>query len=143
LWVGDPLQALREMKRVTRTGGHVLALAEPDYTARVDRPHELALLGQWQTEALRRQGADPAVGHRLVDLFFRAGIEIVETGPITAAQRPPSPQERQIEWAVIESDLAGLVSVEDLRGMRRLDEAAWARGERTLHVPTYFVWGRV
>ena len=41
LWVNEPLQAVREMKRVTRPGGHVLALAEPDYFSRVDAPDEL------------------------------------------------------------------------------------------------------
>jgi hypothetical protein len=137
------LQALLEMKRVTRAGGHVLALAEPDYTARVDMPDELAPLGQWQTESLRRQGADPSVGAGLGDLFSRAGIEIVETGAIQGAERDPSPAERDLEWAVIESDLAGFVSSEDLHKMKLLDEGALARGERILHVPTYFAWGKI
>ena len=98
---------------------------------------------RWQTEALRRQGADPSLGGQLADLFFRAGIEIVETGPVAAAERRPSAEELQLEWAVIESDLAGFANSGDLHKMRHLDEAAWARGDRELHVPTYFAWGRV
>jgi ubiquinone/menaquinone biosynthesis C-methylase UbiE len=143
LWVGDPLRALGEMKRATRPGGNVLALAEPDYTARLDQPEPLAILGQWQTEALKRQGADPSLGGRLADLFFRTGIEIVETGPIAAAERRPSAEERQMEWAVIESDLEGVISSDDIRKMKERDEAAWVRGEHRLHVPTYFAWGKV
>jgi ubiquinone/menaquinone biosynthesis C-methylase UbiE len=72
LWVSDPLQALREMKRATKAGGHILAFAEPDYTARIDEPRQLARLGEWQTESLRRQGADPSLGARLAGLFFEA-----------------------------------------------------------------------
>ena len=78
LWVQHPLQALSEMQRVTRPGGFVLALAEPDYDHRLDTPASLTLLGRWQAESLRRQGADPGIGARLADLFRQTGLQIVE-----------------------------------------------------------------
>jgi SAM-dependent methyltransferase len=142
LWVADPLPALLEMKRVTKRGGHVIAFAEPDYSARLDQPRELVPLGQWQTESLQRQGADPGLGARLADLFFRAGIEISETGTIQNAVQDPSPEEWEIEWAVIESDLAGFVPRDEIQNMKELDQQARARRERMLNVPTYFAWGR-
>jgi SAM-dependent methyltransferase len=142
LWVGNPLQALQEMKRVTRPAGSVLALAEPDYTARVDRPDELAALGGWQTESLVRQGADPAVGSRLPELFRQAGIRQVESGSLHRdEQHPPGPAERELEWAVLEADLAGMLPAEEIQRLKRLDEAAWGRGERILFVPTYWMLG--
>ena len=142
LWVRDPLTAVREMARVTRPNGFVLALAEPDHTARVDKPESLAPLGRWQTEALRRQGADVSFGAHLADTFARAGIEIVETGSIQRAEEATvSGQEK--EWAVIEADVRGLVAEEEIHKLKLLDEEARARGGRVLHVPTYFVWGRV
>lgn len=142
LWVGDPLQALLEMKRVAKTGAHVIAFAEPDYTARVDEPRELAPLGEWQAESLKRQGADPGLGVRLDDLFFEAGIQLVETGAIQNAGIDPSPDEWEIEWEVIESDVAGIIPGDDLQKMKQLDRQARRRGGRVLHVPTYFAWGR-
>jgi ubiquinone/menaquinone biosynthesis C-methylase UbiE len=142
LWVSDPLQALLEMRRVAKTGAHVLAFAEPDYTARVDEPPELVPLGQWQAEALRRQGADPGLGRRLADLFFGAGIELLETGTIQGAESEPSAGDWETEWAVLESDLAGYIPSSDLHKMKSLDQKARLRGERILHVPTYFAWGR-
>ncbi len=143
LWVTNPLQALLEMKRVAKPGGSVLAFAEPDYTARLDEPRELVPLGRWQTASLKRQGADPALGARLADLFFRAGLQIVETGTIQNAGPDPSPEEWEAEWAVIESDLAGFISSADLSKMKRLDEQARERGKRVLRVPTHFAWGQV
>ena len=144
LWVPDPLQALREMKRLTRPGGSILALAEPDYNHRVDKPDELAALGRWQVEALQRQGADPGLGGRLADLFRQAGIPLVETGSLRAdRQHPPAPGEREMEWAVLEDDLAGMVPTEEVQRLKLLDERAWARRERVLYVPTYFAWGQI
>jgi len=142
LWVRDPLQALIEMKRVGKPGAHIIAFAEPDYTARVDEPRELAPLGQWQAESLKRQGADPSLGARLADLFFRAGIKLLETGTIQSVDRDPSYEEWELEWAVIESDLAGFVPGEDIHKMKILDQQARARGERVLYVPTHFAWGQ-
>ena len=142
LWVRDPLQALLEMKRVTKPGGHVIAFAEPDYSQRIDEPQELKELGGWQAESLKRQGADPGFGARLAESFFEAGIRINETGTIQGVEREPSPEEWEMEWAVIESDLAGVVPDADIQKMKVADQKAWARGERVLHVPTYFAWGR-
>jgi SAM-dependent methyltransferase len=141
LWVGDPLQALLEMKRVAQAGAHVIAFAEPDYIARVDEPRELAPLGESQAESLKRQGADPGLGARLDDLFFEAGIQLVETGTIQNAGLDPSLEEWEIEWEVIESDLAGFIPGDDIQKMKKLDRQARATGQRVLHVPTYFAWG--
>jgi len=168
LWVRDPLQALLEMKRVTRPGGAVLALAEPDYDSRVDKPDVLAPLGRWQAESLRRQGADPGLGSRLAILFRQAGIQPIETGTLRGSpgsstssrisyiipnlvrdgtggeegERLPAPAERNLEWAVLEADLAGWVPAQEVRRMKILDEQAWERGERVLYVPTFFAWGK-
>src|SRR5688500_18851290 len=141
LWVHDPLQVLLEMKRATKPGAHILAFAEPDYSARVDNPDELIQLGQWQTESLKRQGADPGLGARLADLFFTAEIELIATGTIQSAVNDPTPDEWETEWAVIESDLAGQVADGDLHKMKILDHQARARGERELYVPPYYAWG--
>ena len=142
LWVKDPLQALLEMKRVARTGGHIMAFAEPDYNARRDEPPELIPLGRLQASSLRRQGADPGLGARLAELFFLAGIGPLETGPIQRTKAVRSLGDFEMEWEVIESDLAGVVPDGEIQNMKRLDERARARGERVLHVPTYFAWGR-
>jgi ubiquinone/menaquinone biosynthesis C-methylase UbiE len=143
LWVMNPLQALQEMKRVTRQGGYVIAFAEPDYLQRVDRPEGLVPLGKWQTEALRRQGADPGVGARLAEFFHEAGIRIVETGTIQSNDTEPSLEEWKLEWDVIESDLQSWVPTDEMDRMKNLDWQARSQGTRVLYVPTYFAWGQV
>jgi len=132
LWVDDPLQALLEMKRVTKQDGYIIAFAEPDYEHRIDQPDELIPLGKWQTAALRRQGADPSLGTRLAESFFQAGIKLIETGSIQSVMNDPSIEEQADEWAVIEADI---------QEMKKLDAVAWANKTRVLHVPTYFAWG--
>lgn len=142
LWVPDPLQAVLEMHRVTKPGGHILALAEPDYSARVDEPARLKILGEWQFAALERQGADPGFGARLAETFHQAGIRLRETGTIQGDGREPSAEEWDLEWAVIESDLAGSIPGGQILEMKQLDQQARAGGERILHVPTHFAWGQ-
>jgi hypothetical protein len=78
----------------------------------------------------------------LAELFFEAGIKIVETGMIQGQENEPSPDEWEIEWDVIESDLAGWLPDADIQKMKRLDKQAREQKLRRLHVPTHFAWGR-
>ncbi|MBK8421638.1 class I SAM-dependent methyltransferase [Candidatus Villigracilis saccharophilus] len=129
LWVNDPLQVICEMARVGRT---ILALAEPDYSQRVDEPFELNVLGEWQAEALRRQGANPNFGGRLAETFYNSGVELIETGPIQGQVVMRSSEDWENEWLVIESDLEGSVTGQEIQKIKSLDQGARSRNERPL-----------
>jgi ubiquinone/menaquinone biosynthesis C-methylase UbiE len=143
LWLSEPLHAIRELKRVTAPSGYVIAFAEPDYGARQDQPVELQWLGQRQNESLQKQGAALRRGAELADLFHRAGIRILETGPIRRENQPVTDEEWESEWSVLEEDLTGATSSEDLLRIKNVDRQARMQGGRLLHVPTYFAWGQV
>jgi SAM-dependent methyltransferase len=142
LWLTDPLEGLREMARVVRPGGAVIAMAEPDYGGRIDSPESLAALGRMQTESLRSQGADPTLGRRLGELFIGAHLRDIHTGILGAEWRPTTTSLQGLEWAVIASDLEGFVSTSELERLRQIDERAWLTGERVLFVPTFYAWGK-
>ena len=152
LWVNDPLKAIEEMRRVTRPGGPVLALAEPDYGGRIDYPQPLSQLGDWQQASLRAQGAEPQIGRRLAALFHGAGLQSVETGVLGGQwSRPASSEEWKSEWEMIEWDMEKSPDPVTLPGdfreklddLRALDQRARESGERVLFVPTFYAWGRV
>ena len=143
LWVADPLQVVGEIARITRPGGAVLALAEPDYGGRIDHPPELAKLGEWQREALLNQGADPLLGRKLGAIFHQAGLQSIETGILGGQWADtPQPEDLDMEWQVLEADLAGLKDSHEIGRLREIDRTAWQRGERVLFVPTFYAWGK-
>lgn len=144
LWVADPLQTLSEMARVARPGGMVLALAEPDYGGRIDYPPELAQLGVWQTESLKRQGADPLMGRKLSGLFHQIGLENIETGVLGGQWRgAPAPEAWESEWKILEFDAKTPKVSETFGVLKARDADAWERGQRVLFVPTFYALGRV
>lgn len=142
LWTSNPLKVITEMRRVTRPGGWVLALAEPDYGGRIDYPVELAALGRWQTQSLQQQGADPEIGRKLAGIFTQAGLKHVQTGIMGGEwSHSPSAVEENLEWDVLESDLAGQIHSQEIHKMKQIDIAARQSGERVLFVPTFYAWG--
>ncbi|MDX9993342.1 MAG: class I SAM-dependent methyltransferase [Anaerolineales bacterium] len=143
LWVQKPGQILREMARVTRPGGAVLALAEPDHAARIDHPPGLQALGAWQTAALLRQGVNPRMGRELAGGFAQAGITLIENGVIGGGWSGAGPAEMEMEWAVLEADLTGAAQAADIQKMKELDAQARRDSLRVLFVPTFYAWGRV
>lgn len=145
LWISDPDSVLREMARITRPGGIVCALAEPDYGGRIDFPPTLAPVGQYQIQALTQQGANPNMGRKLRSLFTHEGLSDVVTGVLGGQwQHPFNTDEWESEWQVILNDLAQFPDMENsLKKQKAQDLDAWVHGERILYVPTFYAWGRV
>lgn len=144
LWLDDPAQALAEAVRVTRSGGWVAALAEPDHAARLDFPDVLARLGDRQTEALALQGADVRMGRKLRALFAAVDLEEVESGLLGGEWHSGPPAgEPSFEWETLRRDLELSVPAADLDALEAFDRASWDRGERVLFVPTFYAMGRV
>jgi SAM-dependent methyltransferase len=143
LWLAEPARAVREMARVTRPGGAVLACAEPDYGGRVDYPPELVPLGQLQAQALRQQGADPETGRRLGEMFVGAGLQATVGVMAGRWDLPATPGSGfEAEWAMRERDLANLVPPQELHRLRSIDRQALTTGQRILFVPTFYAIGR-
>lgn len=145
LWLAEPQRGLAEMCRVVRPGGAVLALAEPDYSQRIDEPAELAALGQAQTEALQARGANTSIGAQLPALFAAAGLQLVDAGPLQTGGlgSAGAAHETALEAQTLHADLSGRVPAKQLERWLAQDAAAWGAGTRRLHVPTYFAFGRV
>lgn len=148
LWVSNPFKVISEMKRVTRIGGTILFLAEPDYGGRIDYPSEFSRLGEWQADALKAQGADPLLGRKLSAFLYDSGLTDIQVGVI-GAQWKKTISEEQIssEWEVIRSDLESLKdraeAFETTERLFKADLKAWKSGQRILYVPTFYGFGRV
>jgi SAM-dependent methyltransferase len=142
MWVKSPQQILREMARVTRPGGWVIALAEPDHQARIDYPPPLDALGAHQTQALQDQGVDVHMGRKLRLLFHQTGLVEIEIG-ILSAQWDGHPAWDATEWLMIQSDLEGHLTPAELSDFKYIDQQAHYTGQRILFIPTFYALGKV
>ena len=72
LWLDNPVQLIKEFYRVTKPGGWIACLAEPDYSGRIDHPY-----GEEWKELLcsSLSASDPNVGRKLPQLFSLAGLQ--------------------------------------------------------------------
>ena len=141
MWVSNPTLAVHEMARVTRPGGAVLACAEPDYGGRIDYPEELPL-ARWQTQALRREGADPFIGRKLPALFAQAGLS-ANVGVIPSLWDDEALRaEFEAEWALMERTLVGMVSEDELRRYKQIDWQTIEDGQRLISMPIFYAVGK-
>jgi SAM-dependent methyltransferase len=82
--VADPVAALREMARVTRSGG-VVGVRDSDYAAFAWHP-QLPGLDRWLVlyqAAARANGGEPDAGRRLLAWAHAAGLEVVRATSTT------------------------------------------------------------
>ena len=129
--VADPVQALREMRRVCRPGG-IVAARDSDYAAFAWHP-ENSDLDEWlrlYRAAARANGGEPDAGRRLLSWARQAGFSTI--APSSSAWCFATPEDRSYwggMWAerIVASDLSrqlvasGAASTDDLERL----SAAW------------------
>lgn len=142
LWVKNIPAMLQEMRRVTRPGGLVAALAEPDYGSRIDYPDEFALSGKAQRAALMGQGADPDMGRKLPSALSAACFERVTYGILGSFQAgPQSIDQIRSEQTVLRNDLSKSMDTISLDALLEKDEHSQLANTRVQFIPTFFAWG--
>ncbi|SDJ53615.1 class I SAM-dependent methyltransferase [Streptomyces indicus] len=100
--VGDPVQALREMRRVTRPGG-IIAVRDSDYAGMVWYP-ELPVLDEWQAlyqRVARANGGEPNAGRRLKSWALAAGCTDITATSATWTYATP---EERAWWSGLWAD---------------------------------------
>jgi SAM-dependent methyltransferase len=131
--VGDPVLALREMRRVCRPGG-VVAARDSDYGGFVWHPRvdELDRWLQVYSAVARSNDAEPDAGRRLLSWAHAAGLDDVSVGSSTWCYSTPDDRAWWGGlWAerIVDSDLArqavdgGLATVDELATIA----AGWRR----------------
>ena len=144
LWVSDPIQAIREMIRVTLPGGSVLALAEPDYGGRLEYPEPINEFGKLQEIGLNRQGANTHVGRQLGEIFLEAGCNQFDIGILGGRwSGAPSRTEWESEWDTLLQDIGDSLPRSEINRFHRRYIDAWKKGKHLLFIPTFYAWGRV
>lgn len=144
MWTKSPALILREMNRVTKPGGWVLALAEPDHQRRIDYPPPLEALGHYQTQALKEQGVDISMGRKLRSLFHETGLQDVEAGLLGAEwHQKQDPSGDETEWVMLRADLESRLTIDALRDFQKADRQARQERKRILFIPTFYALGRV
>jgi ubiquinone/menaquinone biosynthesis C-methylase UbiE len=149
LWTKKPNQIIQEMVRVTKSGGWILAFAEPDYGGRIDYPVELEALGEMQIHSLLEQGANPGTGRRLRALFSNASLTEIVCGIFGAQWIHAVNSDASIETNILESDYESIsksphiIPKDRFYELMQLDRQAWENHTRVLFVPTFYAWGKV
>lgn len=143
MWAQDPNAAAKEMARVVKPGGRVLASMEPDYGGKVHHPENPVVDQVFQGGMIERKGGDPHAGRKLRTYLVEAGLTTV-----IGLSNPEVPScEEDLESYQLEKKFyrralqdAGLTK-ESIDAWERDYLASLRHGTQLNHLPLFFALG--
>ena len=138
LWLRNPELAVKEMVRVCKKKGYVVALAEPDYGGWIEYP-ELNL-GKKHVEYLRREGADPYAGRKIQALFESAGLETEISVIAQIWDKESLNNNIEDEWRLVLD--AGLITEDEFKQKLKLEKESIAKNRRFVFIPVFTAIGK-
>ena len=124
LWVRDPVKILKEMNRVTVSGGICAAMAEPCYEELSASPGSVRRLAERQRKSLIARGMDPKTGRKLSEYFLDAGFRSIESGQYIKCEMTVDYLQNEIRQMAEDAGIDDAVPA-PIRGLE-------------YHIPTYY-----
>jgi ubiquinone/menaquinone biosynthesis C-methylase UbiE len=75
MWAPNPQQVIKEMTRVVKKGGKVVASLEPDFGGKIHWPENKKIDKIFAGAAIKKRGGDPHIGRKLRNIFVKAGLK--------------------------------------------------------------------
>ncbi len=116
----------------------MVALAEPDYGAWIEYPE--FKLGQYHSETLINEGADPYIGRKLKSLFESADLETTISVIAQVWDKESLSANIEEEWKRVYE--AQLISSEDLKRRITMEKEAISLNTRMIFMPVFTSIGR-
>ncbi len=143
LWIDNPVDVLKEMRRVTRPGGTVIAFAEPDYHGRIDTPDIFQKIATLQNASLLQQGMRLDTGRHLMEYFIQAGFNNVSMGMLSGEWKAMQSTEFTLEWEIISYDLQKFHPLEEIEQLKQKAFESHSHGSAISFIPTFYAWASV
>lgn len=140
LWAEDRDKILDEMRRVTKSYGWVVALAEPDYGGMVEQP-DLGLR-DLHIQSIRQEKGNPFVGRELVSFFSSAKLE-TQVGVVARVwEELEMKGEFEAEWDFLFKALAGVRERPELDQLKKKEAHALKKEQRLVVLPMFYCLGK-
>jgi ubiquinone/menaquinone biosynthesis C-methylase UbiE len=141
MWVSSPIDAVAEMARVTKTGGRIIVMAEPDYSRRNALPGNLVEIGALQFQALQAQGANPEIGGKVQEIFRQLSLNIEESGMYKTISGVGEKENLQQEIAILRHDLAFICEDSKISKLISTIQHTFNKKKFQWSVPTFYICG--
>jgi ubiquinone/menaquinone biosynthesis C-methylase UbiE len=141
-WLEKPGNVLEEMQRVTRDGGYILILCEPDYGGWIMNP-EMPELRKAIIQSMLESGLNPYFGRQLAGVCSDVGLKPQLGIHPSVWDIEKKKEEFSADWWFIKYTASHLMVEEDLICLIEIERETLKKGKFFSYIPYFYVISKV